>query len=431
MVDMSTIEAHESQVRGYCRQFPAMFDTAKGSYMFTKAGERYIDFFAGAGALNYGHNSTRIKSAVSRYLNRNGIVHSLDMATETKSTFIEQFQTKILQPRALNYKIQFPGPTGTNAIEAAIKLARKVTGRQGIVAFTNAFHGMTLGSLALTANRSKRAGAGVALNNVIRMPFDGYMEGGESSDLYLEKMLTDPGSGIELPAAIVVETVQAEGGINCASKTWLRKLKVLADRYDILLIVDDIQVGCGRAGDFFSFEESGIKPDIVCLSKSISGLGLPLSLVLIHPEHDVWSPGEHNGTFRGQNLSFVAATEALQYWSDDHLTHQTLQKGSFVSDYLKEFACRYLVDGSWQVRGRGLIQGLDLGERGLGAAVSKRAFSRGLIIESCGSMDSVVKLLPPLTISQSVLEQGLDILQKSIREVCSCTRTPQYLAINA
>ena len=431
MQSMKTIEAYESQVRGYCRQFPAMFDTAIGSYMFTSNGERYIDFFDGAGALNYGHNNTQIQSAVTDYLNHDGIVHSLDMATETKSKFIERFQSDILQPRSLKYKIQFPGPTGTNAIEAAIKLARKVTGRQGVVAFTNAFHGMTLGSLALTANLAKRAGAGVALNNVIRMPFDGFMKGWDNSIAYLEKMLIDSGSGIDLPAAIVVETVQAEGGINCASKKWLQKLVALASRLGILLIVDDIQTGCGRTGKFFSFEEAGIRPDMVCLSKSISGIGLPLSLVLIHPNHDIWNPGEHNGTFRGQNLSFVAATEALSFWSDDQFSNQTLRKGKIVNSFLKELVLRHSQDEYWQVRGRGLIQGLDLGQCGLGATVSREAFSRGLIIESCGATDCVVKLLPPLTISDSELEAGLDILQKSILTVCRSRSTTSYLPINA
>jgi len=427
-MDTDTIE---SQVRTYSRQFPAVFDTAKDSYMFTGNGKRYVDFFAGAGALNYGHNPSRVKKAVRNYLDRNGIVHSLDLATETKHLFIDRFNSLVLKPRSLEYKIQFPGPTGTNAVEAAIKLARKVTGRQNIIAFTNAFHGMTLGSLALTANRSKRDGAGVTLDNVHRMPYDGYIRNNETSTSYLEKVLEDSGSGIDLPAAIILETIQAEGGVNCASKEWLQKVRSIADKHSILVIVDDIQVGCGRTGPFFSFEESGITPDLVCLSKSISGIGLPLSLVLIRPEHDIWSPGEHNGTFRGQNLSFVAATEALNYWNDEELQKNTLHKGLVIEHFLQQVIDDHSAQDQWQIRGRGLIHGLDFKKDDVASDVSREAFSRGLIIESCGARDSVIKILPPLTIDESVLNHGLGILQASINAVRDCSFRDSSIAINA
>src|SRR5690554_6246978 len=290
---MNIFERHESEVRSYCRSFPAVFETAKGAWITDENGKRYLDFFAGAGVLNYGHNPDRLKKALIDYVSADGITHALDMYTTAKRRFIERFQEVILAPRGMDYKLQFPGPTGTNAVESALKLARKVTGRERMVSFTNAFHGMTLGSLAVTGNGFKRAGAGVPLNNTLAVPFEGYL-GDETDTLdYLARMLEDDGSGLDTPAAVIVETVQAEGGINVASIEWLRRLREVTREHGVLLIIDDIQVGCGRTGKFFSFEEAGIQPDMITLSKSLSGYGLPFALLLIQPEHDQWAPGEH------------------------------------------------------------------------------------------------------------------------------------------
>lgn len=306
-IDDSVFTQHESEVRSYCRSWPTVFGQARGSWLTDTNGDRYLDFFAGAGALNYGHNNPVLKSALLEYIESDGITHGLDMATVAKGRLIEEFTSKILAPRDLDYKIQFPGPTGTNAVESALKLARKVTGRESIVSFTNAFHGMTLGSLSVTGNSMKRAGAGIPLVHATPMPFDNYLGGAVEDFSWFERVLDDSGSGLNLPAAVIVETVQGEGGVNVARAEWLRALSELCRRRDILLIVDDVQMGCGRTGEFFSFEEAGIKPDIVTLSKSISGYGLPLALVLIRRDLDVWSPGEHNGTFRGNNPAFVTA----------------------------------------------------------------------------------------------------------------------------
>ena len=257
---MNTFEQYESEVRGYCRNFPAIFSSAKGAWMTDTDGRRYLDFFCGAGVLNYGHNPDRIKQALLAYLMRDGITHTLDMYSEAKERFIDQFNEVILKPRGLHYKFQFPGPTGTNAVEAALKLARKVTGREQVVGFTNAFHGMTLGALAVTGNGFKRAGAGVPLSHTASLPFDGYM-GPDSDTLdYFEMMLNDDGSGLDMPAAVIIETVQAEGGVNVASIAWLQRLREITARHGIVLIVDDIQVGCGRTGKFFSFEEAASFP---------------------------------------------------------------------------------------------------------------------------------------------------------------------------
>src|SRR5690606_13013749 len=258
-------------------------------------GEKYIDFFSGAGALNYGHNNPILRERLVEYLINDGVTHSLDLATSAKRRFLEALEDVLLKPRGMDYKVMFPGPTGTNAVEAALKLARKVTGRSNVIAFTNGFHGMTLGSLALTGNGVKRSGAGVSLTDVSHMPYCGYFGDNTDTIEVLEGYLGDSSSGIEDPAAFVVETVQAEGGVNVASRGWLTRLEHVARKSGALLIVDDIQVGCGRTGPFFSFEPAKISPDIICLSKSLSGYGVPLAVTMMKPELDILSPGEHNG----------------------------------------------------------------------------------------------------------------------------------------
>ena len=410
---MNTFEQYESEVRGYCRNFPAVFSSAKGAWMTDADGRRYLDFFCGAGVLNYGHNPDRIKQALLGYLMRDGITHTLDMYSEAKERFIDQFNEVILKPRGLHYKFQFPGPTGTNAVEAALKLARKVTGREQVVGFTNAFHGMTLGALAVTGNGFKRAGAGVPLSHTASLPFDGYM-GPESDTLdYFEMMLNDDGSGLDLPAAVIIETVQAEGGVNVASIAWLKRLREITERHGIVLIVDDIQVGCGRTGKFFSFEEAGIIPDIVTLSKSLSGYGLPLALVLIKPELDQWAPGEHNGTFRGHCPAFVTATAALSFWKDEQLERAVFTKQAIIEKRLAHIGT---IEGAEStVRGRGMIQGIEFADPTLAGRISAACFERGLIVETAGIDDQVLKLLPSLTIEESELKLGLDIIEDSVR----------------
>lgn len=413
---LETINRLESEVRGYVRNFPAVFTHSSGSRLTDEDGREYIDFFAGAGVLNYGHNNPELKSALMDYLAEDRIIHSLDMATEAKARFLERFEEVILKPRELDYKVQFPGPTGTNAVEAALKLARKVTGRHNVISFTNGFHGMTLGSLSVTGNSAKRAGAGVPLANTSQMPFDGYVEGKRDSSLdLLEGVLSDAGSGIDKPAAVILETVQAEGGVNVARDEWLQELAKITRRHDVLLIVDDIQVGCGRTGPFFSFEPAGIKPDIVCLSKSLSGFGLPFAITLFRPELDQWAPGEHNGTFRGHNPAFVTATRALDYWKDDKLSAEVERKAGVMTERLTGLAERAPVAASH--RGRGLIQGIAFEDTELAGKISAECFKRGLVIETAGIDDQVLKMLPPLTISDADLEQGLDIIEDATMAV--------------
>ncbi len=411
---MDVFDQLESEVRSYCRTFPNVFSSARGHRLRSVDGREYIDFFAGAGALNYGHNDPHLKARLLEYIADDGVTHSLDMATEAKRKFLEVFHRIVLAPRNMDYKVMFPGPTGTNSVEAALKIARTVTGRNNVVAFTNAFHGMTLGSLALTGNGGKRDGAGVALTDVTRMPYHGYMGSDLDTIDLLEQHLEDTSSGVDMPAALILETVQAEGGVNVASNPWLRRLQALLKRFEILLIVDDIQVGCGRTGPFFSFEPAELQPDIVCLSKSLSGYGVPFAVTLLRPELDQWEPGKHNGTFRGHNLAFVTATAALErYWSDDKLSSDVQRRGRIVREALQQLAASH--DG--RVRGRGLIQGLEFHDKDAAAEVSREAFEQGVIVETSGPQDQVLKILPPLTITDDALQQGLEIIKESVAAV--------------
>ncbi|MGK4904777.1 diaminobutyrate--2-oxoglutarate transaminase [Streptomyces albus] len=414
--DLSVFETVESEVRSYCRGWPTVFDRAQGAHMYDEDGHTYLDFFAGAGTLNYGHNNPVLKRALLDYLERDGVTHGLDMSTVAKRSFLETFQELVLAPRGLDHKVMFPGPTGTNAVEAALKLARKVKGRESIVSFTNAFHGMSLGSLAVTGNAFKRAGAGIPLVHGTPMPFDDYLNGATEDFVWFERLLVDQGSGLNKPAAVIVETVQGEGGINVARAEWLRALADLCKRHDMLLIVDDIQMGCGRTGAFFSFEEAGIKPDIITLSKSIGGYGLPLALTLFKPELDIWEPGEHNGTFRGNNPAFVTATAALQtYWADGQMEKQTLSRGEQVEAALKAIAEEH-ADEVADHRGRGLVWGLEFHNKNRANTVARRAFELGLLIETSGPESEVVKLLPALTTTPDELDEGLRILARAVRE---------------
>jgi diaminobutyrate-2-oxoglutarate transaminase len=405
-------EERESAVRSYCRNWPVIFDRAAGSWLYEDNGRPYLDFFSGAGALNYGHNNPVFKQALLDYLAGDRIVHSLDMYTVAKAAFLTALDDLILRPRKLDYKVQFPGPAGTTAVEAALKLARKFTRRTQVACFTNGFHGMTLASLAVTGSAFHRGGAGLPLTNATPLPFDGSVEGQDPDFGWIDRLLDDPGSGLDLPAAVIVECVQGEGGINVASAAWLRGLAERCRRHGILLIVDDVQMGCGRTGPFFSFEEAGIKPDMVCLSKSIGGYGFPLALTLFQADLDIWAPGEHSGTFRGLDPALVTGTVALQaYWSDNDLERRSEARAEGVATAIAELASS--VPGA-SSRGRGMVHGLELQKPGLARKVAAGAFDLGLLVETAGSADQVVKLMPPLTISDDELSQGLAILAKAL-----------------
>lgn len=405
-------EKYESEVRSYCRTFPKEFTKSKGAIIEDIDGNKYIDFFDGAGALNYGHNHDYIKDKLIDYLKKDGIIHSLDMYTTPKKEFIQFFEEKVLIPRNLNYKIQFTGPTGTNAVEAALKLARKVKKRENIFALMGCFHGMTLGSLALTSDKDSRKGAGLPLTNVTHIPTP-YMFDNLNIVEYLDKILSDDHSGVDKPAAIIIETVQAEGGIYVFDNKFLQGVRAICDKHDILLIVDDIQVGCARTGTFFSFERAGIIPDMVVMSKSIGGYGMPMALTLIRPELDIWKPAEHNGTFRGNQLSMVAAKAGLEVMLNEKVEKQVKDKEKIVKKYLEE----NINHDNVEIRGIGLIWGIDVHSEELSKKIVNECFNNGLILERAGRENRVVKIMPPLTIDNDVLLEGLGILSKAVNKI--------------
>lgn len=413
--NMQVLEELESNVRSYSRSFPAIFSRARGSIMMTEDGRKIIDFLSGAGALNYGHNNHQIKAAVTEYLASDAVVHGLDMATPAKLDFMETFSSVILRERDLRYRFQFTGPTGANAIEAALKLSRKVTGRQNIVSFTQGYHGMSLGAIAASGNRFYRTASGVSLSGATFMPYDRYLGPTVDTADYLRTVLMDESSGIDCPAAILVETVQGEGGINVASKAWLQSIQAIAKDVGALFIVDDIQMGCGRTGEFFSFEFAEVSPDIVVLSKSLSGYGLPLSMLLIKDGYDAWQPGEHTGTFRGNNLALVSATAAINvYWRSRTFSKAVEGMGEFMRRRLEAIASEH--GNKFAIRGRGMAWGFDCRTAEIAQGTSRKAFDKGLILERCGPVDQVLKFLPALTIDIETLNQGLDIFEESLIE---------------
>ena len=418
--DFTIFDRRESEARSYCRGIDAVFTHATGSEMTDANGRTYIDFLSGCSSLNYGHNDPDMKAALMEHIAGDGMSHALDLHTDTKARFLNAFETHILKPRGMDHKVMFTGPTGANAVEAAMKVARKVTGRTNIIAFTNGFHGVTMGALAATGNEYHRGGASAELSGVTRMPYDHYMgDGYDTADL-LQTMLEDRSSGVDAPAAIMLECVQGEGGLTAASPEWVHRVATLAREHGALLIVDDIQAGCGRCGTFFSFEGMDIVPDIVTMAKSISGFGLPMALMLVRPQHDVFGPAEHNGTFRGNTHAFVTARVAIEkFWSDDRFQAQIAAKARLLTAALGEIA--ELIPGS-QLKGRGMMQGVDVGSGELAGEICARAYAKGLIVETSGSDDQVVKVLAPLTTPDEVFRKGLTILLDVTRDITETTK---------
>jgi diaminobutyrate-2-oxoglutarate transaminase len=420
---LDVFSERESSVRSYCRSFPALFTRAKDATIHAADGHSYIDFLAGAGALNYGHSNETLKAALIEYIAADGLTHGLDLHTTAKQRFLQEFSSRILEPRGFDYRVQFTGPTGANAVEAALKIVRKATGRSGIFAFMGGYHGHSLGALATTANLTHRGSAGTELGGVTFMPFPAGPMRHIDTLAYMRAILEDSHSGIEKPAAVIVETVQAEGGVNVAPVEWLQGLRALCDEFGMLMIVDEIQTGCGRTGPFFSFERADIVPDVVTLSKSISGYGLPMAITLMRPELDLWEPGEHTGTFRGNQLAFVTGAAALELFEEEAISAKVTADGKTIETVLTGAVAS--LDERLEVRGIGMIWGVDtagIDQTGaLAASIGRWCFDNGLIIERTGRNDTVLKILPPLTIDAVMLRAGLAILSDGV-EHCLAQR---------
>ncbi|OWO89838.1 diaminobutyrate--2-oxoglutarate transaminase [Rhizobium esperanzae] len=412
---MQAFETLESNVRLYSRSFPTIFSRARGSIMLTEDGRKIIDFLSGAGALNYGHNNHEIKAAISEYLALDAVVHGLDMATPAKLEFMETFSSVLLRERYPKYRFQFTGPTGSDAVEAALELSCKVTGRRNIISFMNGYHGIRLGSVAAASKLSDRKAGGASKLGVTLMPYDSYLGPYVDTADHMRKMLQDQSSGIDSPAAVLIESIQGEGGINVASKEWLQSIQSIARDAGALFVVDDVLMGCGRTGEFFSFQFAGLSPDIIVLSKSLSGYGLPLSILLIKEEVDAWQPGEHTGTFRGNNLALVSATAALNlYWRDETFSKGVQRTGELMRRRLEAISRRH--GKRFIVRGRGMAYGFDCQVAEIARAVARTAFEKGLVVERCGPFGRVIKFLPALTIDSETLSQGLEIFEESLAE---------------
>lgn len=416
----------------YDRDFPNDFTTARGAQVFDKFGQSWIDFFAGAGSMNYGHNNPVIKNAAMTAMSEDLLMTALGMSTAFKKKFLDVFYKNVLEPRRLSDMVsRFVGPTGEDAVEVALKYARINTGRDLVAACTNSFHGMSLGALAATSSPKFRMGAGQDLSNTVFIPFSGAPERIEEaflkqnySDLLDGKIVNkehrseisdqkNAGYNGKLPAALILETVQGEGGINIAQVEWLKRIERICKNFEIALIIDEIQTGVGRTGPFFSFERAGIKPDIVCASKSI-GAGFPLSMVLLRPDFD--KDIAHSGTFRGNSLAFVAGEAALSnYWQNDQLEQNTVEKHKIVMDYLHDIQLKY-PDIFVDLRGEGLMIGLEAKDADIAETIRQQCYLNGLLMETSGG-GKVLKFMPPLTIENDLLLQGLEIFNISVEEI--------------
>ena len=412
---MNSFEQLESNVRSYCRKWPAVFASAQGSTITDVDGVEYLDFFAGAGALSFGHNNPVLVEVAIEHLRAGRLLHSLDTFTVEKRRFLENMQRYVLEPRHLDMVVQTVGPTGATAVEAALQLAQRITGHRAVVGFEGSYHGMSYRAASISASMAGRA-TSAHLKDFVALPF---VENVTDADLeLLDRTLRSTVDGQPI-GALIIEPTQGEGGARPFDPAYLRAIRERCSELGIIVIADEVQAGVGRTGPFFSFESSGLDPDIVCVSKSISGLGLPMALNLVRRSLDTWTPGEFSGTFRGNNLAFATSATMLEtYWADPTLEKSTEQRGHTVRTALQDMSDQF-GGGAFVVRGNGLLCGLDVGSTELAARIAETAFEQRLIVETCGAGDTTVKLLPALVISDDQLSDGLTRLSDAVARASS------------
>ncbi|HET7867128.1 MAG TPA: diaminobutyrate--2-oxoglutarate transaminase family protein [Burkholderiaceae bacterium] len=433
------LKARESNAKTYARHIDRLLVRGEGVTVQDHDGRSYIDCLACAGALPLGHNHPYVNARVEAFLRSGQLQQALDIATPAKLDFMRQLW-RILPPAfAETARVQFCGPSGSDAVEAALKLCKTATGRRSVLAFHGAYHGQTLGALSLMGNLGpKQAVAGLMSEvhfapypNPYRCPFGvGGAEGERLALNYLATLLEDPESGITKPAAVVVEAVQGEGGCIPASAAWLRGVRELTRRHDIPLVVDEIQAGFGRTGTHFAFEIAGIEPDAIVLSKAAGG-GFPLALIAYHQRHDVWRPGAHTGTFRGNQIGLVAGAATIEYLLDNDLTTHARHMGTRLMDGLLRLKREHPVIGD--VRGRGLMVGAEIVNPGAAAghrtppadgqlarAIKSACLEQGLIIETGGRHGAVLRFLPPLVITAGQVDDLLGRLERALVDVAVC-----------
>jgi diaminobutyrate-2-oxoglutarate transaminase len=426
-----TVRRLESGARTYASTFEAVFESGAGVRMRDQSGREIIDCLACAGALPLGHNHPEIREALLRFVSSGHVQQVLDLTTPAKFEFIQELFGLLPQEWAAKAKIQFCGPSGSDAVEAAMKLVRFATGRTPIIAFQGAYHGMTAGALAAMGNLVPRAGLVAGAGGVhfapypyrYRCPFG--TDGGGTDDLsihYLSNLLSDPESGISKPAAVIVEVIQGEGGCIPASDEWLRALRQLTRQHDIALVIDEVQTGFARTGRMFAFQRAGIEPDVLVLSKALGG-GFPLAVVVYDRSLDLWPRGMHAGTFRGNQIAMVAGKVTMEILRRDRLDEHAAVMGAALSAGLGQLARRHPELGD--VRGRGLMLGVEvvkpptIAVRGpqdgvLAAAIQRAAFENGLLIETGGRHGAVLRFLPPLVLNRSDVGAILDRLDVSV-----------------
>jgi diaminobutyrate-2-oxoglutarate transaminase len=428
-------QERESNARTYPRRIPIALREAKGIYVKDVDGKLYFDCLAGAGTLSLGHNHPVVIEAIREALDKNLPLHTLDLTTPIKDEFVEELFASLPPEFARNAKIQFCGPTGADATEAAVKLVKTATGRRSMLSFHGGYHGMTNAALSLTGS----LGAKVAVANLMpdvhflpypyqyRCPFGlGGEIGHRTSSHYIESILTDPESGIVPPAGMILEIVQGEGGVIPAPDEWIREIRRITYEQNIPLIVDEIQTGFGRTGKLFAFEHSGIIPDVLLLSKAIGG-SLPLSVVVYNQKLDQWKPGAHAGTFRGNQLAIAAGIAALRYTLENRLAEGAVELGNRLTNHLKQIQSEVNFIGD--VRGRGLMIGVEIvnpyakpNAQGvypqhplMARQIQAECISRGLILELGGRYSSVVRFLPPLIITAEQIDIICEIFQAAVK----------------
>ncbi|WP_079071685.1 diaminobutyrate--2-oxoglutarate transaminase family protein [Streptomyces yokosukanensis] len=438
--------ARESSARTYARALPIVPVRARGLTIEGADGRRYLDCLSGAGTLALGHNHPVVLEAIRRVLDSGAPLSVLDLATPVKDAFITELFRTLPPGLAGRARVQFCGPAGTDAVEAALKLVRAATGRTGILAFTGAYHGMTAGALAASGGARDVQVARLPYPQDYRCPFGvGGSRGAELAARWTESLLDDPKSGVPLPAGMILEPVQGEGGVIPAPDAWLRRMRQLTTARSIPLIADEVQTGVGRTGAFWAVDHSGVTPDVMVLSKAIGG-SLPLAVIVYRDDLDVWQPGAHAGTFRGNQLAMAAGTATLAHVRENGLAERAADLGSRMLGQLGELADRFACVG--EVRGRGLMMGVELVDPDgagaepadrhptppgqeprctprpaapeLAAAVQRECLQRGLIVELGGRHAAVVRLLPPLTISD---EQAAAVLDRLADAVAAVART--------
>jgi diaminobutyrate-2-oxoglutarate transaminase len=412
---VNSFDELESNVRYYCRRWPAVFSSAQGCVITDEDGVEYLDFFAGAGALSYGHNNPLFVEVAIEHLRSGRLLHSLDTFTPEKRTFLDTIQRTILAPRQLDMVVQTVGPTGATAVEAALQLAQRLTGHRAVLGFEGGYHGMSYRAASISASMAGRE-TSAHLKDFVALPFVQHVD--EADIELLDATLRSPVNGQPI-GVVIIEPTQGEGGARAFDPVYLSAIRRITRELGILVIADEIQAGVGRTGPFFSFEGSQLDPDVICVSKSISGLGLPMAINLVRRSLDAWNPGEFTGTFRGNNLAFATSATMLEnYWSDSTLEKSTEQFGHTVRTALESIADTFGA-GGFSVRGNGLLCGLAVGDTELASAISRHAFERRLIVETCGPGDTIVKLLAPLVIEPEQLDEGLTRLALAVEEACS------------